>query len=240
MIAADLSEVRNPMRTLNNLMTKGQGSHYQVSDQVIAADTTRYRNPLDRINTKLTFSSLRRGSRLHSLLDVEEDEETVLHSSSRDVATSGDVEITESDGVDDIIGDNISVSSESENERSDLNTKSELYQQGDVVNVTVLSVESDVEDVDEDRVFDGAEIVAGNYVLREDKAAAKMGAVDREDVGEVKKVVNKGESAGAGVGCENKWVKLVKSLSADDDTTSEEYKKNVRKHKLVKVYTSTG
>ena len=58
-----------------------------------------------------------------------------------------DVEITESDGVDDIIGDNISVSSESENERSDLNTKSELYQQGDVVNVTVLSVESDVEDV---------------------------------------------------------------------------------------------
>ena len=145
MIAADLSEVRNPMRTLNNLMTKGQGSHYQVSDQVIAADTTRYRNPLDRINTKLTFSSLRRGSRLHSLLDVEEDEETVLHSGSRDVATSGDVEITESDGVDDIIGDNISV--RSENERSDLNTKSELYQQGDVVNVTVLSVESDVEDV---------------------------------------------------------------------------------------------
>ena len=65
-----------------------------------------------------------------------------------------------------------------------------------------------------------------------------MAAVDREDVGKVKKVVNKGD--GAGVGCENKWVKLVKSLSADDDTTSEEYKKNVRKHKLVKVYTSTG
>ena len=236
MIAADLSEVRNPMRTLNNLMTKGQGSHYQVSDQVIAADTTRYRNPLDRINTKLTFSSLRRGSRLHSLLDVEEGEEIVLHSGSRDVATSGDVEITDSDGVDDIIGDNISVSSE--NERSDLNTKSELYQQGDVVNVTVLSVESDVEDVDEDRVFDGAEVVAENDGLSEDEDAAKMAAVDREDVGVVKKVVNKGE--GAGVGCENKWVKLVKSLSADDDTTSEEYKKNVRKHKLVKVYTSTG
>ena len=149
-----------------------------------------------------------------------------------------DVEITESDGVDDIIGDNICVSSESENERSDLNTKSELYQQGDVVNVTVLSVESDVEDVDEDRVFDGAEIVAGNDGLSEDEATAKMAAVDREDVGKVKKVVNKGD--GAGVGCENKWVKLVKSLSADDDTTSEEYKKNVRKHKLVKVYTSTG
>ena len=236
MIAADLSEVRNPMRTLNNLMTKGQGSHYQVSDQVIAADTTRYRNPLDRINTKLTFSSLRRGSRLHSLLDVEEDEETVLHSSRQDVATSGHVEITESDGVDDIIGDNISVSSE--NERSDLNTTSELYQQGDVVNVTVLSVDYDLEDVDEDRVFDGAEVVVGNDVLSEGEAAAKMAAVDREDVGEVKKVVNMGD--GAGVGCENKWVKLVKSLSADDDTTSEEYKKNVRKHKLVKVYTSTG